>query len=393
MPTDPQLFFEEQKLASGYKHAILGKYLRPYAYKLGSKYKRVWVVDTHAGAGAYASGTGEAEAPGSPLVAARMARQIEHERGAPLLHTINVERDPKIFQRLEHALMPFHHLVRNLRGSFERRLDDVLAIVGHDPVLFFIDPFGMHGADIDLMERLLARPNRTVTELLIHFSDKGFQRMAGCLTAAARSDKARRAAETNVTELDRIVGSTWWRGSWKNDSLTTEEKCAEAAELYCRTLRRRVAHVHPIAMRDTWNGPVRYRLVFATQSPHGVEAMSEVVCGYERELFAAEQQARPSFDLEWEAQRLASLRGALREEIYAIGMAMETATLNQIVRRLAPRHFRQFRESDYRLCLEDLEKEAALERETPTGLSKATVRFLPRVQNDLFGAGQVPVGP
>jgi three-Cys-motif partner protein len=386
MPTDPELFFEEQKLASGYKHQILGKYLWPYANKLGSRYPRVWVVDAFAGAGAYASGSSEAEVPGSPLVIAKVARKLELERGRSLLHGINVERDPRIFERLRLALMPYHHLVRNLFGRFEDRLDEILDIVGNDPVLFFVDPFGMRGADIELMERVLARPNKTVTELLINFSDRGFQRMAGCLEARAASARGKRAAETTVRELTRILGTHWWQGIWKNESLEAEQKCETAAELYCSMLGRRIEHVHPITMRDTWRGPARYRLVFATHSSHGVEVMSEVVCSYERELFEAEHRDRPSFELNWEEDRRAAARGVLRHEIHEVGLAMQSATLKQIVRRLACDHFGRFRESDYRLCLKELEEESAIKRESAAALSSAVLRFMPRPQQDLFTA-------
>ncbi len=44
-----------------------------------------------------------------------------------------------------------------------------------DPVLFFIDPFGMEGADLRLIDRILDRKSKTVTELLINFSYRGFQ--------------------------------------------------------------------------------------------------------------------------------------------------------------------------------------------------------------------------
>ena len=61
-------FFESRRLTSKLKHYVLRRYVKEFAYHLGTVYH----VDGFAGAGEY--GTGENREAGSPILIARLDR-------------------------------------------------------------------------------------------------------------------------------------------------------------------------------------------------------------------------------------------------------------------------------------------------------------------------------
>lgn len=371
MPTNSQQFFEEQKQASQYKVKLLGDYALPFFYKLGSQYRTVWIVDGFAGPGRYDDGE-----TGSPVATAAVAAKVAPHQSQ--LRVINVERDPALFSRLEESVAHAGPLTVNLPGKFSARIADIIQIIGDDPALFFIDPFGMTGTDIRLIDEILARKARTVTELLIHFSYRGFQRMAGNLTFRPRSPARQQAAETKVRQLDAMLGSPVWQGIWTNSALSSAEKCERVAELFATALRARgIDHVHPIKMRDDYHGPTRYELLFATRSSHGVYLMSDQVCRYERALPGADLGDQLS--LMGASSRRASRpsRSDLRDRVYEVGLAQRRGSLQQLQRIISPEFFGFFTEKDYADALRELIRMGLISRETDRGLKpREELRFV-----------------
>lgn len=348
----------------------------------------MWIVDAYAGAGAYDVDADGNRAAGSPLAAARFARQhnVDSTRAGREIKLINVEADQDRFARLEQTLMAFRPDVTNLLGRFQDHLPAILEKIGPDPVLFFIDPFGMEGADIQIIEGILERRSRTVTELLINFSDRGFQRIAGNLDANARRPQDLAAAETKVKRLDAILGTSFWQGAWRNPGLTTEKKLQQVAGLYAAQLKARgINYVSDFRMRDTWDGPTAYRLVFATRSTHGVYLMSDIVAKYERELFDARFEG--SFELAWAAEERAQRKVALRTEVHEFGLARGEATPQQVYLHFGPVHFAEWTQTDYNHCLRELVGLGGIDRANATGIKpKERLRFVPTAQGDLFGS-------
>ncbi|HEX2070805.1 MAG TPA: three-Cys-motif partner protein TcmP [Thermoleophilaceae bacterium] len=391
MPTNPERFFADPKESSRYKVELLGDYALPFFYKLGSRYPRVWIVDGYAGPASYEPEPGSSPTQiGSPMATARVARQVVSEQHRSELRIINVERDRDIYARLQSNLKGFAPQVINFQGSFDSRVEDILQIVGNDPVLFFVDPFGMEGADLRLVDRLLDRKARTITELLINFSYRGFQRMAGNLISRPRSPARQKAADTKIAKLDAILGTRQWRWVWNDKSLTPTEKCARVADLYRDSLRERgIEYVHPIQMRDDYYGPVRYELIFATRSSHGVYLMSNFVASYQEKLFDA-THSDLSFEPQLRIQEHAVRRDGLRAEIHALGLELRKVSPEQIMRHLAPRHWGTFKEKDYMSCIRDLVRGGGIQRDSATGITKREeLRFIPFREQDLFS---IPVG-
>jgi hypothetical protein len=75
---------------------------------------------------------------------------------------INVERDRGCHEQLVRNLAPWPDVAIALRGEFAAHLTDILDTIGDDPALFFLDPFGISGVEMQIIAR------RGKTELLLH---------------------------------------------------------------------------------------------------------------------------------------------------------------------------------------------------------------------------------
>src|SRR5690242_8617009 len=128
MPTSTDFFEDDPHEASRLKIEAYGKYLKPLAYKLLSRYRRLYIVDGFAGAGRYEPNADGVRADGSPRVAARFAHQynVDNHRRGHDIRLINVEKDRENYARLTHNLAGFGDLCLNLHGCFDAQLDRIL---------------------------------------------------------------------------------------------------------------------------------------------------------------------------------------------------------------------------------------------------------------------------
>lgn len=381
-------FFAEAKARSLHKLDLYGKYLPPLVYKWGRLAgprrpgRHIWIVDGFAGAGRYLPDDGGRAQDGSPLIAAKWARQVALDRRYPLVRCINVERDPNCFQELERNLAPWHDLAINLLGEFSEHLDDILETISNDPALIFLDPFGLNGIEVDVIEKILARAGKT--ELLIHFSDKTFLRMAGHLDDNdKRLPVGRKVAESKLARLDAVIGTPLWRRRWSDGPIDTDSAMDATAQLYLSELRTRIGFAHQMTMRDHYADRAAYRLVFCTNSPHGVELMSDIACGYETHLKETAEAGAVTLWADQEArQRLTDLRDA----VHAAGLRYGSASREQIIHELAPKMFGQYRTSEYAKVIRELVREGLIDRATPTGIEpREPLRFIEPAQGSLLG--------
>lgn len=385
----PTFFDDDQHEASRLKIEAYRKYLQPLAYKVLHYYPRLWVVDAFAGAGRYAPDADGHSAEGSPLAAARFAHQynVDNSRHAKQIKLINVESDAELFERLRMNLAPFGPVATCLHGRFQDRLTEIMRLVARDPVLFFIDPFGMEGADIRLVEQILAKRGgqRDITELLIHFSDRTLARLAGHAADNPRTPVGQRAAASKVAYLDAALGTTWWRGAFANPAYGSfEARCDAVAELYMHQLRARgISYVHDLRMRDSLDASPRFRLIFTTRSAHGSYLMSDIAAAHEADLFAARWDG--SFELDWQRQKRADRRDVVRGEIHRWGVGRGSTTFEEIVLRFAPEYFGEWRTSDYAACVRELVTLGGIDRPRPEGIKpKERLRFVATLQDSLF---------
>ena len=381
-PSTQDEFFDEPRAVSLHKLNLYGDYLTPWTYKLASGFRNLHVVDGFAGAGMYRRAQDGKVQDGSPRVAAVWAAEQERVRGYPVLQCINVEADAGRYAELQRNLAPWPGLVTNLPGTFAANLDAILERVQRNPVFFFLDPFGVAGIEMALIEQILKRGGRH-NELLIHFSDRAFKRMAGHVVNRDRLPVGRKVAESKLARLDAVLGSPMWRRWWQ-DGADTDAAFDKIVDLYLAQLRERgFAYAAPIAMRDNYGERPRYRLIFATRSAHGIALMSDIACRYERRLY--DEHLAGQLDLLASSDEKVRAR-ELRDRVHQTGLALAAeATLEQIIHHLAPRLFGKHTRPEYAQAIRDLVREGLIDRDSPKGVGdREPLRFIVPAQGSLL---------
>jgi three-Cys-motif partner protein len=182
--------FEEFKDHTLVKHYLLGAYVKRWATILLSRgFRRVFFVDAFAGAGRSKQGQ-----PGSPVIAAEIAQAVNaaHCPGGVTksrgMHVLAIESDRERFASLVEQLQPWTSMnpryVYTRSGELEMYLDQIMEYANGDPILFFLDPFGLKGLAAETYPKALAAAHN---ELLVLFNDEGGVRLHGKATADPES--------------------------------------------------------------------------------------------------------------------------------------------------------------------------------------------------------------
>lgn len=290
------------------KHAILRRYLSTWAEKLlgwpQKRYERIWLVDAFAGAGADQQGN-----PGSPLIAAQIAQGIHNKRGLdrPPFRIFAVEKDGANYEDLVAIMEPFSNgpqrVIDVRQGTPADYIELLMEFVGDDPVLFFLDPFGVDGLRADLLSLMLQGPHNEVFAL---FSDTGASRLLAVLTKEARDsdeevkevlrsptlfaeldeerveqvlaevDKSNQTLLGTKPHAERIISDALGQEALQELLRTsTEQRQAQAARIWREALHAAGAQYSvALPIRNTEGGRL-HQLVYASKSQKGLITMKE----------------------------------------------------------------------------------------------------------------------
>lgn len=166
------------------KHVLLEKYLRGWIPILGKYHPQICYIDGFAGRGEWEGGF-----PGSPVIAIRVAHELEKYFGEFVC--INIELDPDNFRNLESVLSECHYpKIKNIniQGSFADVVGKVLIQVKASgiPSFFFIDPFGFGGVPFAIIRDILSIRR---TEVFITFMYRDINRFLESSAAQEALDK------------------------------------------------------------------------------------------------------------------------------------------------------------------------------------------------------------
>jgi three-Cys-motif partner protein len=169
----------------------------------------VCVLDGYAGPGNYDDGT-----PGSPRITVNALELFREQRR---VRGLFVERDDKYFAALDALCRePGFELCRAFHGSLADHLDECLREAADYPLLAFLDPFGLTLPFADVV-RILERPYRSGTELLLNVSISAIRRNAGHLTSSQDDPTYLKARPKLLRRMDDALGGDWWRAIWLRD--------------------------------------------------------------------------------------------------------------------------------------------------------------------------------
>lgn len=319
-------FFGEIRAAAVLKHAILSRYLHVYASKTGTRSpgRRVVYFDGYAGPGRYAD---KDRTAGSPLIAARVARNLASLRPPRNLELFLVEKDPDAAERLrevmatEGKILGVQSAIHD--GDVAECLDLLLADCLGVPLFGFLDPYG-RGLPPHSLAKLMNRhrdgQGRPQTELLINFSDITVRRIGGLLTSQSPQPGDR----ATLARLDQACGGDWWR-----DAYLAAGSISAGVEAVVSGYRRLLegstsSKSWCVPVRNRRHQEPRYYLIFLSRHPDGLwefgEALSLAAKEW-REFIDREEygEADRLFDMEphleetWEAAIAANLAKLIDE--------------------------------------------------------------------------------
>ena len=243
------------------KHLVLRRYLNAWLPILSRWNKRIVFVDGFAGPGEYVGGE-----EGSPLVAIRALCEHGAKIGGEVIFYF-VESRPDRCEHLRALVeekrteLPENAKVRVVEGEFDTSMTEVLDKLDEQsqrlaPALVMIDPFGVTGTPMKVIERILK--NRQC-EVYISFMFNPIKRF---LRTPEFEDK-----------LDSLFGTPEWRGAAE---LSGEEKRTFLYDLYKGALKR--AGAKHVVHFDLYEGRrLVYSIFFGTKHHTGCDRMKAAI--------------------------------------------------------------------------------------------------------------------
>jgi len=358
MERDP--FFTNVQSWSKRKHRLLANYLRPFSAKVGSIAPVIHCVDGFAGAGKYKDGS-----EGSPLLIARAADQCATWANPVTLRLINVEANRKNFKSLEASTAPWvdQGIVRNLRGRFGSRIQEVVSLIGNDPAFFFIDPYGPGPIHFEFIKPILTRT--AITELIINFDADGLMRMADLIRATPKTESVKKGCETSVANVTKILGSERWQQTFLDITVSAVRRQKFLVRDYMGRLVDSGFKVVAYPIRDSASAPPKYYLIYCTRHRDGIALMNGFIRREEdmllRESYERNGQAMLFDPVDAD---ISLRRRELRNLIVTYSEEKRRTTRAQLKHHFIQTRFAEFHETDYNAVVQELIQSGVLSTTT-----------------------------
>lgn len=293
--------------------------MTPWATKLGSIARCIFIIDLFAGTGSYKDLLTGETTDGSPVIFARQAQRYAEKFPGRKLQVICVEKNRKNAAALQKRVGGCGSLVTVLRGSFTRHLSTIISIIGTAPALILFDPIGLKMIAADTIRPLLHRKGKTDVFMVLHF--KVIHRTAGMLLDSGHADPQKHGARRAALMLDAVFGTHRWRFIAKNPRITSVEERERAyLDLYFEDVfgdRYEWLCAYPV--RATFKSKVQYWLVHASDHVDAHRLMNDEIVKLEEHLYRKtyeDENALEGFaDIEWQG-RVDTDEAAVRERIF-----------------------------------------------------------------------------
>jgi len=249
----------ELKPHTAAKHQILKSYLGAWFPILALKHPRIVYVDGFAGPGEYKDGK-----PGSPIIALNVAMNhvlANKFKGELVFFFIEIDkaRHDNLKEKLQGMNLPDTFKIALECNSFDMCIGEILADISQRgkqlaPSFFFIDPFGVTGFPMSLIENIAKQPR---SEALITFNYQP-------LNQWFLQDPLKH------NNLDALFGNDKWKEALKISIPKQKEEFLR--KLYQKSLENLGWKVRPFCMINEYN-QTQYYLLYATSNPLGMLAM------------------------------------------------------------------------------------------------------------------------
>ncbi|MDX8036578.1 three-Cys-motif partner protein TcmP [Lentzea sp. BCCO 10_0856] len=263
------------KAQSVFKHAILKRYVIPFAVMTASKIpdRRAVLLDGFAGRGRYDDGR--------PASAEHLLMAAEKTSSSTNVEVFLVERNKSDYELLTAVADEYRHCgvkATTRHGVVQDHLPEVLAQASEAPLFLFLDPCGAN-LPFATLTKILGQDRRNEwprTEALLNISAELIRRAAGAVAKGL-------ADHDSVPVLNAMCGGDWWQETALRAHATSPtpdwESAADAVvDEYTDRLAKacRMKTVVAPVRRKTHHQPVYY-LVFFTRKNHGLWVFGDAV--------------------------------------------------------------------------------------------------------------------
>jgi len=345
MSTTEDSFFEEKRAWSKIKDDILAKYLRPYLQAVTKLDPPVIIVDGYAGPGTF----GEEHIDGSPLIISKAIEKF----GGNKTQGIFVNRELDDHQSLCQAIRPYSDagMVRAHRSDAHDFLQQFVRGLSNETVLYYLDPFGMKGLDMELIRALLNRPPSISTELLVNLYVPQLHRYG------IEENDGNPEFQWRHELLSSVFGGTYWKAILWNGLLLNEAKEDAIIEEYKRRLRQLSRYVVSCSVREREDKVRKFELMHCSRSPLALELMNDIMAGaYNDYMHSVVLQDLPLFAAtmrSWRDSRQDE-RSSIKEVILEVTRLRPGIPKQTLWRKIVEDHFKQFLSSDFNQALLEL---------------------------------------
>lgn len=272
-------FFKGQKPAAVLKHAVFTSYAHPFFSMVGSSHHGpMWLIDGYAGPGKYEADASGGQINGSPIVALKLAQKQRDFATPRDVRCAFIEAKKPYFDALKRNVQPFKDNglhVEVLHGSVVEHLPMVWEQVGDNPVLTFIDPFGVSAVSKQQMtDALLARNRKTSSEVLVNINVEAISRHGGCLQWGANGAPELKPTvkyDDGIGLSDIFFGGEWWRRSFleaRDRTGDANDAAMEVVDQYRRMINSETgASSLVVPIRRAPSGPMLFHFTLFYRHP------------------------------------------------------------------------------------------------------------------------------
>jgi len=261
------------------KLAILRKYLGAWATILKVQ-KILYYVDGFAGPGWLWNPRAGEKVFGSPVQPIQLYLDHRFDKGWDYeLRLVNIEKKKTYFEQLEKETSEYKKKgvkIRNIRGEFLDKLEDILSEISQYHTFLFIDPFGISGIEFSELEAVLVRQN---TEILLNFNYDGLQRCIGDLKKIrVRDPKMRAKAQSTIDRVCKLLNITEQElEQTVTSSGISKYKQISLLKKYRDNLWKYKTYVYPLPINFPGTERTFYYLIFMTENIIALKIMKDVM--------------------------------------------------------------------------------------------------------------------
>jgi three-Cys-motif partner protein len=342
-------FFDRKKPWSKIKDSILEKYLTPYIRKTSKLKLPIIIVDGFAGPGRFHDGS-----KGSPLIICEKAAE-EGKRCSNKVLGLFIDKEPRYCQSLNKELQSYIERKSAFVScnEFEKAINQIIDILGKCTAFFYLDPFGIHGIEIETLRKIFQRVTIASTEVLVNFSYTSFARHSGNWSFEDDENEiARKVKATKKEMVNRVMGGDYWIDIVTDVNLSKFEREVKVLQTYANQYREHFNYVGHCPVRDKDTNVAKYHLVFGTKHFDGLDLMSDIMHREHERFLKREYQNGYLFDMR--PVHLKKDLKRLKQDIYAMIGQHGPISRYSIREHMVPATFMAFSKSDYVKAVEEL---------------------------------------